>query len=144
MVPLRKFPPKTIRAPLTITLGETTLVRESIDIEPDGRRVLIYPFKGALAGTLAARLEIDDDFVTDNRAYLAVSDAPPVRLLYVGPGNPFLSNLLRFFPNVQVTAAQPGEPDASHFENQHDLVIFYRVPVPTLPQGNLLLYTPLA
>ena len=91
----------------------------------------MYPFKGSLAGTLAARLEIDDDFATDNRAYLAVSDAPPVRLLYVGPGNPFLSSLLRFFPNVQVTAAQPGEPDASHFENQYDLVIFDRVPVPS-------------
>ena len=35
---------------LTVTLGETALVRESIDIEPEGRRVLIYPFKD-LAGT---------------------------------------------------------------------------------------------
>ena len=144
MVHLRNFTAKAIRAPLTVTLGDTTLVRESIDIEPDGRRVLIYPFKGSLAGTLAARLEIDDDFATDNRAYLAVSDAPPVRLLYVGPGNPFLSNLLRFFPNVQVTAAQPGEPDASHFENQYDLVIFDRVPVPTLTQGNFILINTVA
>ena len=143
MVHLRNFTAKAIRAPLTITLGDTTLVRESIDIEPDGRRVLIYPFKGALAGVLAARLEIDDDFATDNRAYLAVSDAPPVRLLYVGPGNPFLSSLLRFFPNVQVTAAQPGEPDA-HFENQYDLVIFDRVPVPTLTQGNFILINTVA
>ncbi len=144
MVHLRNFTAKAIRAPLTVTLGDATLVRESIDIESDGRRVLIYPFKGSLAGTLAARLEIDDDFATDNRAYLAVSDAPPVRLLYVGPGNPFLSNLLRFFPNVQVTAAQPGEPDASHFENQYDLVIFDRVPVPTLTQGNFILINTVA
>jgi Mg-chelatase subunit ChlD len=144
MVHIRNFTAKAMRAPLTVTLGDTTLVRESIDIEPDGRRVLIYPFKGSLAGTLAARLEIDDDFATDNRAYLAVSDAPPVRLLYVGPGNPYLSNLLRFFPNVQVTAAQPGEPNASQFENQYDLVIFDRVPVPTLTQGNFILINTVA
>ena len=144
MVHIRNFTAKAMRAPLTVTLGDTTLVRESIDIEPDGRRVLIYPFKGSLAGTLAARLEIDDDFATDNRAYLAVSDAPPVRLLYVGPGNPYLSNLLRFFPNVQVTAAQPGEPNASQFENQYDLVIFDRVPVPTLTEGNFILINTVA
>ena len=144
MVHVRNFTAKAIRAPLSVTLGETTLVRELIDIEPDGRRVLIYPFEGALAGTLTARLEIDDDFATDNRAYLAVIDAPPVRLLYVGPGNPFLSNLLRFFPNVQVTVAQPGEPDALHFENQYDVVIFDRVPVPALAQGNFILINTVA
>jgi hypothetical protein len=27
-----------------------------------------------------------------------------VRLLYVGPGNPYLSNLLRLFANVEVIA----------------------------------------
>jgi uncharacterized membrane protein len=100
---------------------------------------LIYPLTGKLAGALVARLEINDDFATDNRAYLAVSDAPPVRVLYVGPGNPFLSNLLRVFPNVQVTAAEPGEPEAARFEQQYDLVIFDRVTVPALAQGNFIL-----
>jgi hypothetical protein len=89
-------------------------------------------------------LEIEDDFATDNQACLAVSDAPPVRLLYVGPGNPFLSNLLRFFPNVQVTAVQPEAPEALHFENQYDVVIFDRVPVPALTQGNFILINTLA
>jgi Ca-activated chloride channel homolog len=144
MVHVRNFMAKAVRTPLTLKLGEKTLVRESIDIEPDGRRVLIYPFKGTLAGTLVARLEIEDDFATDNQAYLAVSDAPPVRLLYVGPGNPFLSNLLRFFPNVQVTAVRPELPEASHFENQYDVVIFDRVPAPVLTQGNFILINTLA
>jgi Mg-chelatase subunit ChlD len=144
MVQVRNFTAKAIRAPLVLTLGDTTLAQESIDMEPDSRRVLIYPLKGSLAGTLTARLEINDDFATDNRAYLAVSDAPAVRLLYVGPGNLFLSNLFRFFPNVQVTAAQPGDAEASHFENQYDLVIFDRVPVPVLTQGNFILINTVA
>jgi Ca-activated chloride channel family protein len=144
MVHVKNFTTKTIHAPLTITLGEQTLVQEPIDVEPEGRRVLIYPFKGTLAGTLVAQLQIDDDFATDNRAYLAVGDAAPVRLLYVGPGNPFLSNLLRFFPNVEVTAAQPGQAEASNFENQYDVVIFDRVPVPALTQGNFILINTVA
>src|SRR5262245_29515134 len=135
---------KGVCAPFTVTLGEKARVCEAIDIEPDGRRVLIYPVTASLSGTLTARLEIDDDFATDNQAYLAVRDAPPVRLLYVGPGNPFLSSLLRFFPNVQVTAAAPGEADVSPIENQYDLVIYDRVPVPTLTQGNFILINTVA
>ena len=144
MVHLKNFTARTIRAPLTLTLGEKTLLRESVDIEPEGRRILVYPLEGTLAGTLAARLETDDDFATDNQAYLAVSDGPPVRLLYVGPGNPFLSSLLRFFPNVQVTAIQRLEPDAPHPESQYDLVIFDRVEAPALKQGNYILINTLA
>jgi Ca-activated chloride channel homolog len=144
MVHVKNFATKTMRAPLTLTLGEKILLRESIDIEPDGRRILVYPLEGALAGTLMARLEINDDFATDNQAYLAVSDGPPVRLLYVGPGNPFLSSLLRFFSNVQVTAVQRLDPDAPHPESQYDLVIFDRVPVAALKQGNYILINTLA
>jgi Ca-activated chloride channel homolog len=144
MVHLKNFTPRAIRAPLTLTLGEKTLVRESIDVEPEGRRILVYPLEGTLAGTLVARLETDDDFATDNQAYLAISEGPPVRLLYVGPGNPFLSSLLRFFPNVQVTATQRLEPDVTQPESQYDLVIFDRVPVPALNQGNYILINTLA
>jgi Ca-activated chloride channel family protein len=144
MVHLKNFTTKAIRAPLTLTLGENTVLQESIDIEPDGRRILVYPLEGTLAGTLVARLDTDDDFATDNQAYLAVSDGAPVRLLYVGPGNPFLSSLLRFFPNVQLTAVQRLETDAAHVDGQYDLVIFDRVPVPALKQGNYILINTLA
>jgi Ca-activated chloride channel homolog len=144
MVHVKNFTAKRIRAPLSLTLGESALVQEGIDLEPDGQRVLIYPLEGPLAGTLAARLQIDDDFATDNQAYLALSDAPPVRLLYVGPGNPFLNSLLRFFPNVHVTTAQRWEPDLSKPENPYDVVMFDRVPVPPLEQGNFILINTVA
>jgi Ca-activated chloride channel family protein len=144
MVHLKNFTAKTVQAPLTLTLGDKTLVQEAIEILPDGRRVLIYPFEGTLAGTLVARLQIDDDFATDNRAYLAVNDAPAVRLLYVGPGNPFLRSLLRFFPHVQVTTVPHWEPDAPQLEGQYDLVIFDRVSVPALSRGNFVLINTVA
>jgi Ca-activated chloride channel family protein len=139
MVRVRNYAAKSLRVPLTLTLGEKLLVRDTVDIEPNGWRVLIYPIEGALVGTLAARLEIDDDFPTDNKAYLTVSDVPTVRLLYVGPGNPFLGNLFRFFPQVQVTTVQRWEQDAAALSTQYDAVIFDRIPVPALTQGNFVL-----
>ena len=139
MVHIKNYTNRTIRAPLTLTLAGKTLTRETIDIEANGRRVLIYPVGEALSGALEARLEIDDDFPTDNRAYLAVTEASVVRILYIGPGNPFLSNLFRFFPYVEFTTAQRWEPNSSAPQDQYDIVIFDRVPVPALAQGNFVL-----
>lgn len=135
MVHLRNFTAQTLHAPLSLKLGDKELLRESVEIGADQRRVLIYPIDGALSGSLVARLEIDDDFATDNQAYLSLSDRPPLRLLYVGPGNPFLSNLLRFFPHVQVTT-MPGWEGAP--SDTYDVIIFDRVPAPSLAQGNFI------
>ena len=138
MVRLRNYTANKIHIPLTLSLETKILARESIDLDAEGGRVVIFPVEGALAGTLVARLEIDDDFATDNQAYLTVSDAPTVRLLYVGPGNPFLKNLLRFFPNVEVTSAPSWEPNGPP-QQPYDVVIFDRVLVPQLAQGNYIL-----
>jgi Ca-activated chloride channel homolog len=139
MLHVRNYTAKTLRVPLVLTLGEQTLMRQEIEIGGDDRRVLIYPYDGSLTGTLVARLEITDDFNTDNQAYLTVSDAPPVRILYVGPGNPYLSNLLRFFANVEVTAQARWEQDSAHSLDQFEVVIFDRVAPPALKQGNFIL-----
>jgi len=129
---------------LVLSLGERTLIREEIEIGADDRRVLIYPYDGSLSGALVARLEIADDFATDNQAYLAVSDAPPVRILYIGPGNPYLSNLLRFFANVQLTAQPRWGEDLAQSRDQFDVVIFDRVVPPALRQGNFILINTVA
>ncbi len=138
MVRLRNYTAHKMRIPLTLSLETRILARESIDLDADGGRVVIFPAEGSLAGTLVARLEIDDDFATDNQAYLTVSDGPTVRLLYVGPGNPFLKNLLRFFPNVEVTSTPSWEPNPPP-QQPYDVVIFDRVLVPQLAQGNFIL-----
>ena len=144
MVHVKNFTPKAVRVPLTLTLGEKQIAREVVEISADGRKVLIYPFEGRLSGALVARLEIDDDFATDNQAYLAVSDAPALRLLYVGPGNPFLGRLLRFFPNLELTTAPRWEEAGSPAREPYDAVIFDRVPVPALTRGNYILIDTIA
>ena len=112
MVHVRNFTDKAVRVPFVLTANDKILLRQDIEIDADDRRVLIYPYDGSLNGTLVARLEIDDDFGTDNQAYLALTDLPPVRVLYVGPGNHYLNQLLRFFTNVQLTRAAQWDREA--------------------------------
>ncbi|MGH7928414.1 MAG: hypothetical protein ACREQV_11520, partial [Candidatus Binatia bacterium] len=145
---VRNFGAKTVRTALTLELGETVLARQELELEAGGRQVLVYPFEGAIAGTLSARLEMADDFATDDRAVLSVSAAAPLRILYVGPGNPFLSSLLRFFPGAQVTAVESWQADETRRQGGHesiyDVLIFDRVKVPELTEGNVILINTVA
>ncbi len=137
MVHVRNFTAKPMTVPLRLALGDKTLAQEMVEMEAEGRRILIYRLEEPLTGALVARLEITDDFGTDNVAYLEVSDVAPVRLLYVGRGNPYLERLLRFFPQAQMTSVEQWE--ASRTVETYDLVIFDRVPAPVLTQGNFIL-----
>ena len=148
MVNVRNFGASAARAPFTLALGQTPLAREELTIEAGGRRILVYPYSGDPAGTLTAQLDIDDDLATDNRATLTTSAAAPLRLLYVGPGNPALGNLLKVFPNVQLTAVATWPPDASRREGErqsgYDAVIVDRVAAPELAEGNVILINTVA
>ncbi|HEY1233921.1 MAG TPA: VWA domain-containing protein [Candidatus Binatia bacterium] len=139
MVHLRNFTAKAVRVPLAVSLDEKLLAREEIEIGAGERRVMIYPFTGELKGILTARLEAKDDFPTDNVAYLSLTEQAPLRLLYVGPGNPYLQHVLRLFPYVQLSTAPRWDERATPGAEPFDLVIFDRVAAPALEQGNFIL-----
>ena len=138
LVHVRNYTAKAVRVPLALSLGGRQILREEIDIGADDRRVLIYPFDGALAGRLVAQLDFADDFITDNQAYLAVADTPPLRVLYVGPGNPYLNNLFRFFVNIELTTVARWDDGAAQMAGKFDVVICDRVAPPALTQGNFI------
>jgi Mg-chelatase subunit ChlD len=135
MAQVRNFGTKAARAPLTLSLGQTVLAREDITIEAGGRHVLVRPYDGNPAGALTAQLALDDDFPTDNRAAVTVSAAAPLKLLYIGPGNAALNNLLRFFPRAELTVRSEWQPEAAR---GYDVLIFDRVAAPELTEGNVI------
>ncbi len=139
MVHVKNFTGHAVRAPLDLSLDGKTLARQEIALGAGDRRVLIFPYDGALDGRLLARLEIDDDFATDNQAYLALADRAPLRVHYVGPGNPYLSRLLRLFSQVELSSAAHWEPELERTQQPYDLIIFDRVAAPALSQGNFIL-----
>lgn len=139
MVHVKNFTDHTVHTPLDLTLDGRTLARQEIALGPHDRRVLIFPYDGALEGKLLARLEIADDFATDNQAYLVLADRAPLRVLYVGPGNPYLSRLLHLFSRIDLRSAAHWEPELEQTQQPYDLVIFDRVVPPALRRGNFIL-----
>ncbi|MGE5216978.1 MAG: VWA domain-containing protein [Chloroflexota bacterium] len=138
MVHVKNFTDHTVRAPLELTLDGKPLARREIELGARDRRVLIIPYDGALDGRLLARLQIDDDFATDNQAYLTLADQAPLRVLYVGPGNPYLHRLLSLFPQVELSSASRWEPELAQGPQRFDAIIFDRVAAPALSHGNFI------
>jgi Mg-chelatase subunit ChlD/CheY-like chemotaxis protein len=144
MIHVKNFTERALRAPLALTLDGRTLAQQEIELGALDRRVLIFSYDGPLEGGLLARLDLRDDFATDNQAYLALSERAPVRLLYVGPGNPYLDRLLRLFAHVQVSSAPQWDSDLALRKDDFDVIVFDRVPAPALGQGNFILIDSLA
>ncbi len=135
MVAVRNFTSHPIAAPLAVT-GEKIWARQTIEIGAGESRVFTYAHAGALPDRLEAQLEIADDFATDNRAYLALKSAAPLRALYVGRGNPYLDRLFRSLPYLQVTHAERAIAETFR---QYDAVILDGVASPELGDGNFVL-----
>src|ERR1051325_4014961 len=140
---LRNYAEKPAVVPLSLTAGEKIIEREAVSIGANGGATLIYPLTGKLSGVLSARIDVDDDFRTDNQAYLSFDQTAPLRTLYIGPGNPFLMSLSRFLPQVELTTTKSWDPK-THSPADYDLLIFDRVEVPVLAQGNVILIDTMA
>ena len=140
MVVVENFTERPVHAPLIVTVSDRVVSRTLLSLEPFAREVLIYGIPGPLRGRATALLAIDDDLHTDNRAFLAFPEERPTRVLYVGPGNPFLERLLRYFPHV--TLARIDRIPVDRVTEQvaaYDVVILDRVPAPPLVRGNFVL-----
>ena len=135
MVALKNFTSHAVRAPLTLAAPEQIWARETVEIGPAESRVLIYSHDGALPERLEARLDVADDFATDNRAYMAVRSAAPLRVLYVGHGNGYLDRLFRSLPYVQVTHTDRVSAETFRL---YDAVILDGVAPPALGEGNFI------
>ena len=140
MVVVQNFTERAVNAPLIVTVSDRVVSRTLLSLEPSARKVLIYGVPGPLRGRATALLAIDDDLQTDNRAFLSFPEERPTRVLYVGPGNPFLERLLRYFP--QVTLARIDRIPVDRVTEQvaaYDVVMLDRVPAPPLVRGNFIL-----
>src|SRR5581483_7482139 len=134
MVAVKNFTSHAVAAPLTVS-GEKIWARETVEIGAGATRVLAYPHSGALPDRLEARLDIADDFTTDNRGYLAVKSAAPLRVLYVGRGNPYLDKLFRSLPYLQITHTDQANPESFRL---FDAVVLDGVAPPALGEGNFI------
>ena len=140
MVVVQNFTERTVHAPLIVTVSDRVVSRTLLSLDPFARQVRIYGVPGPLRGRATAILAIDDHLRTDNRAFLAFPDERPTRVLYAGPGNPYLERLLRYFPHVTLARIDRIPVDrVSEQVAAYDVVILDRVPSPPLARGNFIL-----
>jgi len=136
MINVKNFTQRRVQTPLTLFVGEKAWVEDNLDIAPQESHVSIYTYEGPLEGEVTARLELEDDFPTDNQAFLVMSDSPTIRVLYAGKGNPFLERLLGSLPHVRATYL---EEYSSQQRALYDIIILDGIPAPDIREGNFIL-----
>ncbi|MFQ5539736.1 MAG: VWA domain-containing protein, partial [Candidatus Binatia bacterium] len=140
MVRIKNFTDGSVRVPLTLNVGERILVSEVVKIGAQGEQILIYPYRGPLKGRATALLGVEDNFQTDNSAFLLLSGSPVVRVLYAGKGNFFLEQLLRSFPRVRTTHVERLDRESfSQQVRQYDVIVLDGIPSPPIAEGNFIL-----
>jgi len=140
MIRIKNFTARPVRTPLSLMIGEKQWVQEEVALAPQESRVLIHPYSGPVAGRATAFLGVEDDFPTDNRAFLLLSESAPIRVLYAGKGNPFLEHLFRSLPHVELAHVDRLVPKLLPSQIQsYDVILLDGIPSPPLIEGNFLL-----
>lgn len=106
---------------IDVPRGET--VERAVAL-PDGERVEAF-------------LDADDLLLADNHAFAVAARRPPVRVLHVGPDNPFLDRLWAALPGVSVERSATTRPASGY-----DLAVYDRVAVPSILDAPALVIAP--
>ena len=140
LLEVKNFNPHPILCPVHLTLDGTTIFRETLGLTSFEKRLIIVPYSGLFAGTIEARLQIDDDFPIDNSAYSVLSESQDIWVLLVSKGNYFLEKLLEAYPNVLVNTVKDIYPASWETQVQgHDIIIIDRTSFPAVEKGAFLI-----
>jgi len=117
---------------------------EDADAPPDNQIGLTFDLADFESGVLDLKLDVQDDFALDNRAWAAVNPRRPGRVLLVTPGNDPLHRALtttaaRELALVEVRAPADLTTEAYKKAAQsgdYDLILYDRCAPAELPQAN--------
>ncbi|MBX7255598.1 MAG: VWA domain-containing protein [Candidatus Hydrogenedentes bacterium] len=124
---------------VTLSFEDTTLAVEEVSVEPGQDAELVFRLPEIGEGILKAELDHQDDFPTDNVAWLSLHPAAKIRTLVVAEptatGTYFLQRVLTPDPRVELSTIAPASYSNS---DDYDLTIFYGFAPEQLPAGTLL------
>ena len=141
MVEVKNFSDTPAEAPLRLSVDKFTIEERSLTLEAGEKRTLFLPYSRLITGIARAEIDIDDDFETDNAAYLSLSESKDIWILLVSTGNYFLERLLESYPNVLLNRMETIDPNVWQEQVlRHDLVIIDRVDFPEIAEGNFLIF----
>ena len=142
---VHNFGRAAVSVPLVVTADRAPVFSRTLSLASGELRTLSVPWKGSTTGRVEARIQAEDDFPVDDRAYAVFAPARRVRVLIVGPGSFFLQKAFGSLPGVTVhTAAEPealsGETRTLAPAGADDVVVFDGVEPPPLEQGNFVCF----
>ena len=73
LLEVKHFIPAPVECPIRISIGGSVIADTRIAFEGIEKKLLIFPYSGPVAGIARASVNIDDDFMIDNTAYLSFS-----------------------------------------------------------------------
>jgi len=140
LIEIKNFTSQQQAIPLRLSIDRTKIYDTQLSLNAQEKKLLILPYSGIITGIAKAFLDIHDDFLVDNRAFLSLSSARDIWVLLVSKGNYFIEKLLNSYPNIMVNTLR--EIDPSFWNEQvlrHDIVIVDRMDFPSIHRGNFLL-----
>ena len=140
MIEVKNYNPVPVRCPVRLTIDRKQIYETYLSLDVFEKKMLIIPYQGLITGIAKAAIEIEDDFTTDNHAFLSLSASDEIWVLLVSRGNYFLERVLESYPNIMVNSMKEIIP--SSWEEQtgrHDIVIIDRMDFPSVKRGNFLL-----
>ncbi len=140
MLEAKNFNHFPLESALRLSIDNVILFDKPVTFEAREKKLLIFPYTGLISGIAKAALEIDDDLIVDNQAYLSLNAARNVWVLLVSKGNHFLEKLLAAYPNFRVNSVKEIMPSSwPEQAARHDIVIVDRMDFPETEKGNFLL-----
>ena len=134
LVRVENFGTRSRRVPLEVTHDGATTYRAVLDLPPGASRTVVFPITAA--GRFTARLAVHDILPDDDSATAILDPAPLPSVLVVGPGDPYLENVLRALPVVRAAATRAVDPTTWR---SYGVVILDRVDPGPIPPGDYLL-----
>jgi len=140
MLEVENFDHTPAACSIRLAIDNAKLFDQHTEFAAREKKLLILPYMGPIAGIASARLDVDDDFAVDNKAYLSINAAAQIWVLLVSQGNPFLEKLLAAYPNFRVNSVKEIIPSSWQEQTaRHDIVIIDRLNFPPADRGNFLL-----
>jgi len=123
-----------------VTLGNETIIKENIDLEPFIDRSIIFTMAKIKGGILKAEIDSNDALLSDNRAWALLPVDKEIRVMLVSRGNFFLESVLRSYSGIIVTQADTlSYIDLVASTKSQDIIIFDCINPPHLINGNYIL-----
>ncbi|MCP4401674.1 MAG: hypothetical protein GY801_30785, partial [bacterium] len=141
MVEVENFSDSPAELPLRLSVDKYTIAERALKLEADEKQTLFFSYSRLITGIARAEIDVEDDFATDNAAYLSLSESKDIWILLVSEGNYFLERLLESYPNVLLNRMAAIDPETWQEQAlRHDLVIIDRMDFPEVTIGNFLLF----